>query len=290
MARVRRVSRYSRAGPLACPVAVCALTNPPKSWSAETATLAAAASRRKRRLERWDINYLHHKLRPDLRANTKPEQDLKLPHRIAYCVYYQPVALARAFVSNFSPLSRDEHGCHVIPLPQLFNVATYFVDRNILEGRAQNVAIECRDERVTYQQLFERTNRAGNALRNLGVRPEERVLLLLLDSPEFLYSFFAAIKIGAVAVPVNTQAKPHEYEYILNDCRASVAVASESLAPQLQAIPRQKLPHLREIILVGDANSTGDRNPLRNLMQAASPKLEAEPTTKDDPAFWLYSS
>jgi len=178
----------------------------------------------------------------------------------------------------------------VIDLPQLFNAATYFVDRNLLEGRAQNVAIECGDERVTYQQLFERTNRAGNALRNLGVHPEERVLLLLLDSPEFLYSFFGAIKIGAVAVPVNTQAKPHDYEYILNDSRARVAIVSETLLPQLQAIPRENLRHLREIIVVGDANPANQYPRLCDLMDAASTDLTAAPTTKDDPAFWLYSS
>jgi len=178
----------------------------------------------------------------------------------------------------------------VIALPQLFNVATYFVDRNILEGRAENVAIECADERVTYQQLFERTNRAGNALRNLGVRPEERVLLLLLDSPEFLYSFFGAIKIGAVAVPVNTQSKPHDYEYILHDSRARVAVVSETLLQLLQSIPRQNLHHLREIIVVGDANHASQHPRLRDLSDAASPDLTAVPTTKDDAAFWLYSS
>jgi len=178
----------------------------------------------------------------------------------------------------------------VIDLPQLFNVATYFVDRNILEGRAQNVAIECGDERVTYRQLFERTNRAGNALHNLGVRPEERVLLLLLDSPEFLYSFFGAIKIGAVAVPVNTQAKPHDYEYILNDSCAHVAIVSETLLPQLQAIPRENLRHLREIVVVGEANQATQHPGLRQLMDAASPDLAAAPTTKDDAAFWLYSS
>ena len=178
----------------------------------------------------------------------------------------------------------------MIALPQLFNVATYFVDRNILEGRAQNIAIECGDERVTYQQLFERTNRAGNALRNLGVHPEERVLLLLLDSPEFLYSFFGAIKIGSVAVPVNTQAKPHDYEYILNDSRARVAIVSETLLQQLEAIPRENLSYLREIIVVGDANSASRYPRLSDLMNAASPDLTAAPTTKDDPAFWLYSS
>ena len=178
----------------------------------------------------------------------------------------------------------------MIDLPQLFNAATYFVDRNVLEGRAHNVAIECGDERVTYQQLFERTNRAGNALRNLGVRSEERVLLLLLDSPEFLYSFFGAIKIGAVAVPVNTQAKPHDCEYILNDSRARVAIVSEALLQQLQAIPHQNLGYLREIIVVGNANPANQHPRLRDLMDAASPDLTAEPTSKDDAAFWLYSS
>ena len=178
----------------------------------------------------------------------------------------------------------------MIPLPQLFNVATYFVDRNVLEGRAENIAIECGDERVTYQQLLERTNRVGNALRTLGVRREERVLLLLLDSPEFLYSFFGAIKIGAVAVPVNTQAKPHDYEYILNDCQAPVAVVSESLLPQLQAIPRQNLRHLREIILVGNAHHAGEYRRFSNLTDAHSSELTAASTTKDDAAFWLYSS
>ena len=178
----------------------------------------------------------------------------------------------------------------MIALPRQFNVATYFVDRNILEGRAENVAIECAGESVTYRQLFERTNRAGNALRNLGVRPEERVLLLLLDSPEFLYCFFGAIKIGAVAVPVNTQAKPHDYEYILNDSHARVAIVNETLLPQLQSIPRENLRYLREIILVCDSSHASQHPRLGDLLDAASPNLAAEPTTKDDPAFWLYSS
>jgi benzoate-CoA ligase family protein len=191
---------------------------------------------------------------------------------------------------RFFLASNEEYSRHLIPLPQLFNVATYFVDRNILEGRANNIAIECGEQRISYHQLFERTNRAGNALRNLGVRAEERVLLSLLDTPEFLYAFFGAIKIGAVAIPVNTQAKPHDYEYILNDSRARVAIVSESLLPQLQAIPRQNLPHLREIVVVAAADQTQQYPCLHDLMEAASPDLTAARTSKDDPAFWLYSS
>lgn len=178
----------------------------------------------------------------------------------------------------------------MIPLPHPFNVATYFVDRNILEGRAKNIAIECGEQHISYQQFFERTNRAGNALRNLGVRDQERVFLLLLDTPEFLYSFFGTIKIGAVAIPVNTQAKAHDYEYILNDSRAPVAIVSESLLPQLQAIPRQNLAYLREIVVVGARNPTQQYACLSDLMEAASPGLAAAATSKNDPAFWLYSS
>jgi benzoate-CoA ligase family protein len=176
----------------------------------------------------------------------------------------------------------------LIALPETFNVATYFVDRNVLEGRGQKTAVECGDEKVSYVELLERTNRAGNALRQLGVRLEERVLLLLTDRPEFLYCFFGAIKIGAVAVPVNTSVKPREYEYMLNDCRARVAVVSESLLPQLAAIPRDRLRHLSEVVVAG--KSVPGNLCLRELLDRASPELEAEPTSKDDAAFWLYSS
>ncbi len=185
----------------------------------------------------------------------------------------------------------------MITLPETFNVATYFVDRNVQEGRGAKVAIECDDERVTYQQLLERTNRVGNVLLALGVRPEERVLLLLLDTPEFLYSFFGAIKIGAVAVPVNTQAKPPDYEYILNDSRARVALVSEPLLPHLLSIPREKLRYLQEIVVsrvAQDIASQGQiseaHHSLQNLIASASPELQAAHTSKDEPAFWLYSS
>jgi benzoate-CoA ligase len=176
-------------------------------------------------------------------------------------------------------------------IPDQFNVATYFVDRNVEEGRGDNVAIETYpgDERITYRQVLEGVNRFGNALRDaLGVRIEERVLLLLLDCPEYVYSFFGAIKIGAVPIPTSTLFKPDSYEYILNDSRARVIVISEALLPQLQAIPRERLRYLRDVVVVG--NPAPGTHAFKELMNAASPELEAEPTSKDDAAFWLYSS
>lgn len=176
----------------------------------------------------------------------------------------------------------------MISLPDVFNVSTYLLDRNLEEGRGDKTAIECGEERVSYSQLLERTNRVGNALRQLGVRQEERVLLLLPDCPEFLYAFLGTIRIGAVAVPTNTLLKPHEYEYLLNDSRTRVVLVSAEFLPRLQTIPAERLRFLSETIVVGNPAS-GCRS-LRDLMDNASPELKAEPTSKDDAAFWLYSS
>jgi benzoate-CoA ligase family protein len=174
-------------------------------------------------------------------------------------------------------------------IPEAFNVAAYFVDRNVHEGRGSNIAVECGDEKVTYRQLLERTNRAGNALRELGVRIEERVALLIPDSPEFLYVFLGAIKIGAVAVPINTYLKPEDYEFFLNDSRARVLVVHETLLP---LIDTAHLKYTNDIVLVREPDS--GRHPthpdLHEMMQRAPATLDAAPTSKDDAAFWLYSS
>src|SRR6202140_2432576 len=176
-------------------------------------------------------------------------------------------------------------------LPDEFNAASYFIDRHIhiKAGRADKVAIECGEVQVTYRQLFERVNQVGNGLRSLGVRIEERVFLLQLDSPEFAASFFGAIKIGAVPVPVNTLLKSADYEYLLNNSRARVAIVSDSLVAAIEAIPRQQLRYLQTVIVVGEESRTGTLS-LEKLACESSSVLQAESTGKDDAAFWLYSS
>jgi benzoate-CoA ligase family protein len=176
----------------------------------------------------------------------------------------------------------------VLDLPHQFNVATYFIDRNVQEGRGSKTAIECGEQRISYSHLLEQVNRAGNALRDLGVRAEERVLILLPDVPEFLVSFFGIIKMGAVAVPVNTLLRAHEYEYIVNDTRARIAIVSDGLLSQVEQIPREQRRFLKEIIVAG-ATRAGYMS-FSELLHRASPELSAEPTCKDDAAFWLYSS
>lgn len=176
----------------------------------------------------------------------------------------------------------------MIKLPEIFNVAATMVDRHVAEGRGAKVAIECEEQVVTYRDLQERTNRVGNVLRRLGVNREQRVLLALVDCPEFLYCFFGAIKIGAVAVPVNPWLRAQEYEYLLNDTGARVAVISEVLLPEVQNLARDRLNHLKEIVVAGKSNPEFAN--LSELMKTASQELDPAPARKDEPAFWLYSS
>lgn len=176
----------------------------------------------------------------------------------------------------------------MIEPPNQFNVATYLVDRNVSEGRGNRVAIECGEQQISYGALSAYVNRTGGALRQLGVRPEERVLILLPDIPEFLYAFFGVIKMGAVAVPTNTLLRPREYEYILEDTRSRIAIISEGLLPQIEQVPRERRRYLEKIVVVG--TTPAEYVSFQELMAQTSPELEPEPTCKDDAAFWLYSS
>ncbi len=168
-----------------------------------------------------------------------------------------------------------------------FNAATLFVDRHIPEGREDKVAIYYLDEQITYREVQEKVNQTGNALKELGIGLEDRVMLLLLDCPEFAYSFFGAMKIGAVPVPTNTLLKPSDYEYLLNDSRAKVIVVSDELLGNITAIS-DNLIYLRHIIVVGKpAEKLLSYN---DIIKDKSTELETANTGKDDAAFWLYSS
>src|SRR5712691_6750235 len=159
-----------------------------------------------------------------------------------------------------STIERHAPEAPVVNVPDRFNIADYLVDRHVREGRGGRTAILCGDESVTYGQVADRSNRLANGLRSLSVRREERVMLLLLDTPAFAYSFFGAQKIGAVPIPTNTLLKSQDYRYMLNDSRARVAIVSEPLLPQLAAIPRHELPYLEQIVIDGAA--TGEMSGL----------------------------
>ena len=135
-------------------------------------------------------------------------------------------------------------------VPDRFNAASFFVDRHVEEGRGERVAFHYEDARITYGALQELVNRTGNALLDLGVEREQRVLGLLLDSPEFLGTFWGAIKMGAVPVPLNTMMRPPDYLYFLNDSRARVLVVSEPLLSVVEPILGEAR-YLRHVIVAG---------------------------------------
>lgn len=199
-----------------------------------------------------------------------------------------------------------------VEFPRNLNAASVLIDAHARGARAHHTAILCGDREITYGRLHESVNRFGNALKELGVRIEERIALLLPDVPEWAYTFFGTIKIGAVAVPMNTLLQPGDYEYLLDDSRARVLVVDterlETLRPVLG-----RLKFLEHILLADDEPvPSSDPEPagspeegtasapghvegrpvtrLRDAMARAAPDLAPFPTSKDDMAFWLYSS
>ncbi|WP_238980643.1 AMP-binding protein [Geobacillus sp. YHL] len=99
---------------------------------------------------------------------------------------------------------------------RLYNAAGVFIDHNVQGGLGKKTAIYYRDEQISYRELQEKVNQTGNMLRRLGYRIEDRLVMICHDTPEFIYTFFGAIKIGAVPIPVNTMMQPSDYEYFLN--------------------------------------------------------------------------
>src|SRR6266700_2279540 len=172
-------------------------------------------------------------------------------------------------------------------IPRDFNATTWFVDRHVAEGRAKRVAIRYDGQDITYGDVLAGANRCGNALRRIGVRMEQRVLLLLPDCPEFVYAFWGALKIGAVPVPTNTLLTPRDYEYILNDSRAEVAIVGAELAPAVEAV-RSRLAFPRHLVVAG--RSGVGQLALEDLVADEPDDLAPAGTTKDDVAFWLYTS
>ncbi len=172
-------------------------------------------------------------------------------------------------------------------IPDRFNAASFFVDRNVQEGRGEHTAFRCEGGSVTYAQVQRDVNRVGNALRELGLQKEQRVLLLQLDTPDFVSSFFGVVKIGAVPVPVNTLMRSQDYLYFLNDTRAPAAIVSQALLPELEKV-RHQAPNLRHVIIVGEADPP--HQSFKDWIAPASPRLEAADTSRADMAFWLYSS
>jgi benzoate-CoA ligase family protein len=175
-------------------------------------------------------------------------------------------------------------------LPAQFNAAAHFVDRNVAEGRggAPAFVLADQDRGLSYADVQELANRTGNTLRELGVEPEMRVLMICLDAPEFLGTFWGAIKIGAIPVPVNTLLRTADYRYFAQDSRARVAVVSAPLLAEAGPALEGDVPALRHVLVAG--GKPGRWLSYEDRLAKAAARLDPAPTHRDEPAFWLYSS
>ena len=171
--------------------------------------------------------------------------------------------------------------------PDHYNLADHFVDRHIREGRGDKVTIRSGSLRLTYRQVAEQVNRVGNALLRLGLRQEQRVLLVLPDIPEFAAAYFGVIKMGAVAVPTSTALRAGDYAYFLEESRARVAIVHSTVLPELEPVLGSQR-FLEHVVVCGDA--ANQYTHWDQFLGNASPELECARTRKDDAAFWLWTS
>ncbi len=174
-----------------------------------------------------------------------------------------------------------------LPIPERFNVAEYFIDRHLEEGRGDVPGMLYGEKSLTYRQIAERVNRAANAFRQAGVGRGDRVMLLLLDSPNFVAAFWGAIKIGAVAVPANTLLMPDDYAFMLRDSGARCLVVEDALFEKVADL----LPGLKGLQTVWVAGQARGRYESFEEKSSDVPtEAAAAATHRDDPAFWLYTS
>ena len=168
-----------------------------------------------------------------------------------------------------------------------FNVSRWLVDRHVDEGRGERIAIRCQGRSLSYRDLLTEVERTASGLRGLGVRPEERVALVMLDSIEFVATLLATMRIGAVAVPTNPLLPGRDLGVIIADCRARVVVVSGERAEIVSAL-RQSTPEIEHIVVAGDAPA--DATMSWRELTATEDGGAAFDTWTESPGLWLCTS
>lgn len=170
-------------------------------------------------------------------------------------------------------------------VPETYNAGS-LLDANLAAGRAGKVAIVCGDERVTYQDLHDRACAMGRALRALGIRREERVLLIMDDTPAFAVAFWGTVRLGTVPVPINPLLRVDDYRFFVEDTYARAVVAEPGYLEKLaQALEGMADPPT--VITTGKDAGMGLR--LDDLLAEHRGDLPLAATHRDDIALILYS-
>jgi len=177
-------------------------------------------------------------------------------------------------------------------IPEKLNIGYDCIDKHTKTNKKNKVALFWEDsegytEKYTFQELKNRTDKFGNALRNLGFKKGDRFLIRLPNLPQFQISFLGGTKIGAIPIPSSVMFRAHEIEYRINDSSAKAVITTSKYVEAVNEI-KNKCPTLENIIIIDDAYD--DQLDYNELMSEASRNLELEPTKKDDMAFFCYTS
>lgn len=165
-------------------------------------------------------------------------------------------------------------------LPESLNIAEVFLYRQAA-ARPDATAIFFEEQRITYSQLADATDRATAVFRGLGLEQEQRVLLMLPDVPQFASAWLATVKAGGVVSAVNPGLKAEEVEYFINYTRAKILVVDADTVATVEAL-RSRCPHLKHVLVVGGSYDTA--------LAKATPDRTFAPTHREDVAVWLYTS
>jgi 4-hydroxybenzoate-CoA ligase len=168
-----------------------------------------------------------------------------------------------------------------------YNAVTWLLDRNVEQGRGAKLAFTDTVSDLTYGDLQTQSRRLANLLRRLGVRREERVAMIMLDTVDFPIVFLGAIRAGVIPIPLNTLLTSDQYAYVLADCRAKVLFISEALLPVVKDVIG-RMPALEHVVVSG-ADAHGHTK-LSDEIAKESDTFTTAATHADEPAFWLYSS
>jgi len=167
-----------------------------------------------------------------------------------------------------------------VTIPRDYNAAVDLIERNLKSGRGAKPAFIDDRGACTYAELAQRVDRAANALRRLGIEPESRIMLCLLDTVDFPVTFLGAIKAGIVPVPINTLLTAADYDFMLRDSRARALIVSDALYDRLSPV-LAKQPALRHTIVSGGEGVSGRLHLPALLAEAGAPAKPAS-TTCDD--------
>jgi benzoate-CoA ligase family protein len=174
-------------------------------------------------------------------------------------------------------------------MADLFNACEYLLDRRLAAGDGQRIALTGPAGEFSYAQLHDRVCRTAAGLRAVGVQPEQRILMVMSDSPAFVVVYLAAMRVGAIPVPVSTMLRADGVAELLRDSRArflaitgefaAVAESAAAAAPELAGV-------------LADVPLAASPRPVHQLdeLAAFAPDESVYDTTADSPAFWLYTS